>query len=241
MFLTKNKLKKKKNVDDGIEYLNYMKHSHLDVPVVRSTSATLQGNVPEVKDTSIQTNIGTFDKGVETLDELNALKGAYRVILEEAKAFPHRKVDKQVQVFTEMLDRTKPKIKTPPSSDSNDKDYPMLDTLATVGYYTGKGLYHTGRLGLKATGKMIDYATRGREEDDEESNEEEEVEPTTTFLPSNRARQRSRSRDDETTNEPASSSNAPPPNNNMASRFLRRGASRSRSSTPKGGYPRKKK
>ena len=92
MFLTTNKLKKKKNVDDGIEYLNYMKYSHLDIP--------------EIKNTSIQTGIDTNEKGTDTMDELNSLKGIYRVILEEAKAFPHRKVDKQVQVFTEMLDRT---------------------------------------------------------------------------------------------------------------------------------------
>ena len=221
MFLTKNKLKKNKNVDDGIEYLNYMKYSHLDIP--------------EVKNTSIQTGIDTENKGVDTLDELNALKGIYRVILEEAKAFPHKKVDKQVQVFTEMLDRTKPrKPPSPPSSDT-DKDYPMLDTVANIAYYTGKGLYHTGRLGLKA----FDYMTRPRDRESED--EEDETEPTTTFLPSDRARQRSRSRDDEPTNEPGTSSNAPPPPNNMANRFLRRGASRSRSSTPDKGYPKKKK
>ena len=222
MFLTKNKLKKNKNVDDGIEYLNYMKYSHLDPP--------------EFKNTSIQTGIDNNSVAVDTLDDLNVLKGVYRVILEEAKAFPHRKVDKQVQVFTEMLDRTKPKIPTPPSSGS-DKDYPILDTLATVGYYTGKGLYHTGRLGLKA----VDYMARARNrEDTEEDDEEGEEEPTTTFLTSDRARQRSRSRDDEPTNEPGTSSNAPPPNNDMSNRLLRREASRSRSSTPK-GYPRKKK
>ena len=219
MFLTKNKLKKNKNVDDGIEYLNYMKYSHLDIP--------------EVKNTSIQTGIESDEKGTDTLDELNALKGIYRVILEEARAFPHKRVDKQVQVFTEMLDRTKPRKPPSPPSSGSDKDYPILDTLATVGYYTAKGLYHTGRLGLKA----VDYMTRAREREDEEDEHEEE--PTTTFLPSDRARQRSRSRDDEPTNEPSSSSNAPPPNN-MTNRFLRRGASRSRSSTPK-GYPKKKK
>ena len=222
MFLTKNKLKKKKNVDDGIEYLNYMKYSHLDPP--------------EFKNTSIQTGIESDEKGTDTMDELNALKGIYRVILEEAKAFPHRKVDKQVQVFTEMLDRTKPKIQTPPSSGS-DKDYPIIDTVANLAYYTGKGLYHTGRLGLKA----VDYMTRARDrEDTDENDEEEEPQPTTTFLPSSTARQRSRSRDDEPANEPASSSNAPPPNN-MANRFLRRGASRSRSSSRDKGYPKKKK
>ena len=198
-----------------------MKYSHLDIP--------------EVKNTSIQTGIDTENKGTETLDELNALKGIYRVILEEAKAFPHKRVDKQVQVFTEMLNRTKPKIKTPPTSES-DKDYPMLDTVANLAYYTGKGLYHTGRLGLKA----VDCMSRTRDRESEDEEEDEETQPTTTFLPSGRARQRSRSRDDEPTNEPSSSSNAPPPNN-MANRFLRRGASRSRSSTPDRGYPKKKK
>ena len=150
-----------------------------------------------------------------------------------------------MQVFTEMLDRTKPKIQTPPSSGS-DKDYPILDTLATVGYYTGKGLYHTGRLGLKA----VDYMTRARDREDTEEDDEEETQPnTTTFLTSTTARQRSRSRDDydndaspeaRDARDPASSSNAPPANNDMAYRLLRRGASRSRSSTPK-GYPKKKK
>ena len=218
MFLTKNKLKKNKNVDDGIEYLNYMKYSHLDIP--------------ESKSVSIQTVVDTNDKGVDTLDELNALKGVYRVILEEAKAFPHRRVDKQVQVFTEMLNKTIPKKPSPPSSDT-DKDYPIIDAVANLAYYTGKGLYHTGRLGLKA----VDYMTRPR---DRESEDDEETQPTTTtFLPSNRARQRSRSRDD-TPNNGASSSNAPPPNN-MGSRLLRRGASRSRSSSRDGGYPQKKK
>ena len=77
MFLTKNKLKKNKNVDDGIEYLNYMKYSHLDPP--------------EVKDTSIQTGIDNNSVGVDTLDDLNVLQGVYRVLLEEAKAFPHKK------------------------------------------------------------------------------------------------------------------------------------------------------
>ena len=220
MFLTKNKLKKNKNVDDGIEYLNYMKYSHLDIP--------------ESKSVSIQTGVDTNDKGVDTLDELNALKGVYRVILEEAKAFPHRRVDKQVQVFTEMLNKTIPKKPSPPSSDT-DKDYPIIDTVANLAYYTGKGLYHTGRLGLKA----VDYMTRPRDRDSEDEENDEEAQPTTTFLPSNRARQRSRSRDDEPNNEPASSSNAPPPNN-MGSRLLRRGASRSRSSS-RGGYPKKKK
>ena len=74
---------------------------------------------------------------------------------------------------------------------------------------------------------MADYATRDREEDEEE---ETQPEPTTTFLPSDRARQGSRSRDDEPANEPSSSLNTHPPND-MANRLLRRGASRSRSST----------
>ena len=221
MFLTKNKLKKNKNVDDGIEYLNYMKYSHLDIP--------------EVKNTSIQTGIESENKGTDTMDDLNVLKGIYRVILEEARAFPHKRVDKQVQVFTEMLNKTIPKKPSPPSSGS-DKDYPILDTLATVGYYTGKGLYHTGRLGLKT----FDYMTRASDRESEDEEEEEQQETQATFLPSDRARQRSRSRDDEPTNEPSSSSNAPPPNN-MTNRFLRRGASRSRSSSRDGGYPKKKK
>ena len=151
-----------------------MKYSHLDIP--------------EYKNTSTQTGIDTDEKGTETLDELNALKGVYRVILEEAKAFPHKRVDKSVQVFTEMLNKTKPrKSPSPPSSDT-DKDYPVIDTVANLAYYTGKCFYHTGRLGLKTTGKIIDYATRPRENEDEEE-EEEETQPT--ILTSNRARQRS--------------------------------------------------
>ena len=211
MFLTKNKLKKKK-VDDGIEYLNYMKYSHLDKP--------------ENKDTSIQTGIDTENIGVDTYDDLKALDGFYRLVLEEAKAFPHKRVDKQVQVFTEMLDRTK--IKTPsPQSSGSEKDYPVVDTMAKMAYYTGKGLYHTGRLGLKA----VDYMTKSRDRDEDEEDEEEEQQPTTTFLSSSTARNRSRSRDDEPTNQSAPSSNAPPPNN-MGNRLLRRGASRSRDTTP---------
>ena len=231
MFLTKNKLKKNKNVDDGIDasaeasranrdYLNYMKYSHLDIP--------------EYKNTSTQTGIETDEKGTDTLDELNTLKGIYRVILEEAKAFPHKRVDKSVQVFTEMLNKTKPrKSPSPPSSDT-DKDYPVIDTVANLAYYTGKGLYHTGRLGLKA----VDYMAKARDREDEDDEEEEATEPT--ILTSDRVRQRSRSRDDEPTNVPSSSSNAPPPNNE-ANRFLRRGASRSRSSSRDGAYPKKKK
>lgn len=80
-----------------------MKYSHLDIP--------------EFKHISVQTGIDTDDKGVDTMDELNALKEVYSVILEEAKAYPHKKVDKQVQVFTERLNRTKPK--SPPSSSSS--------------------------------------------------------------------------------------------------------------------------
>ena len=99
MLLVKNKLKKKRTIDDD-EYLNYLKFSHLQptsknkrFDIETSNKAT---QYPDIRNNSTQT-INTEDKGVDTYDDLNVVVGDYD-LYGTSKNFD--KHEKMVQVNT---------------------------------------------------------------------------------------------------------------------------------------------
>ena len=125
MILVKNKLKKKKVMDDD-DMLNYLKFSHLDtskrsrINREDDRSKTFENKstqFPETQDKATQT-IGTEDKGVDTYDELNKIVGDYILHGNNTNVNTN---DKMVQVNTQMLKGTD--SKSPPSSSSDEEGF----------------------------------------------------------------------------------------------------------------------
>ena len=124
MILVKNKLKKKKVMDDD-DMLNYLKFSHLDtskrsrINREDDRSKTFENKstqFPETQDKATQT-IGTEDKGVDTYDDLNKIIGDYILHGNNTNVNTN---DKMVQVNTQMLKGID--SKSPPSSSGDDRE-----------------------------------------------------------------------------------------------------------------------
>ena len=130
MFLTKNKLKKNKNVFDDDEYLQYLKFSHLDKSndiidddddelIFTDDKAT---QFPDIRNNQTQTDKKIMvDKATAPKDELDEdeILGKYilKLTSENFRSKEPPRKDKMTQVVLEMLKETIPK--TPPSSDSD--------------------------------------------------------------------------------------------------------------------------
>ena len=119
MFLTKNRLKKIKKVEDD-DMLNYLKYSHLEPikedNIFKDDKATqypdIRNNFTQTKSTQIS------DKETDTYDDLNKMDRNARYILTGyEKEF---KNDKQTQVNSYLVRGYEPK--TPPSSSDEDKE-----------------------------------------------------------------------------------------------------------------------
>ena len=119
MFLTKNRLKKIKKVEDD-DMLNYLKYSHLEPVkediIFKDDKAT---QYPDIRNNFTQTQlIQTNDKETDTYDDLNKMDRNARYILKGyEKEF---KNDKQTQVNSYLLREYEPK--TPPDSSDEDKE-----------------------------------------------------------------------------------------------------------------------
>ena len=119
MFLTKNRLKKIKTVEDD-DMLNYLKYSHLEPikedNILKYDKAT---QYPDIRNNFTQTKpIQISDKETDTYDDLNKMDRNARYILKGYdKSF---KNDKQTQVNSHLIREYEPK--TPPSSSDEDKE-----------------------------------------------------------------------------------------------------------------------
>ena len=119
MFLTKNRLKKIKRIEDD-DMLHYLKYSHLEPikedKILKVDEAT---QYPDIRNNFTQTQlIQTNDKETDTYDDLNKLDRNARYILKGFdKSF---KNDKQTQVNSYLVRGYEPK--TPPSSSDEDKE-----------------------------------------------------------------------------------------------------------------------
>ena len=113
MFLTKNRLKKIKRLEDD-DMLNYLKYSHLEPikedNILKVDKAT---QYPDIRNNFTQTKpIQISDKETDTYDDLNKMDRNARYILKGYdKGF---KNDKQTQVNSYLTREHEPK--TPPSS-----------------------------------------------------------------------------------------------------------------------------
>ena len=119
MFLTRNRFKKIKRVEDD-DMLNYLKYSHLEPVkedyIFKVDEAT---QYPDIRNNFTQTKpIQISDKETDTYDDLNKMDRNARYILKGYEK--GLKNDKQTQVNSHLIREYEPK--TPPSSSDEDKE-----------------------------------------------------------------------------------------------------------------------
>ena len=227
MILTKNRLKKiRKRIDDD-DMLYYLKYSHLEpiredniLKVETSDKAT---QFPDIMNNFTQTDKKVMvDKETDTYDELNKMDINAKYVLEGVdKSF---KNDKQTQVNSLLVKELEPE--TPPSSNSEDEGFMSrnVDRGLRMAQLTGSAMLTALNLadtvGSAVLSPVIDSAldylmSNPSNENEDEEEIEEEVPTSSGDAP--QTRERSRSRDD---------------SEDLGNSLLRRGASRSRSSSP---------
>ena len=151
MLLVKNKLKKKRTIDDD-EYLNYLKFSHLQ-PTSKPKSFEIETSdkatqYPDIRNNFTQT-INTEDKGVDTYDDLNVVVGDYD-LYGTSKNFD--KNEKMAQVNT--LKRAS--INSPPSSSSSNDSEGFLSKTARRGFRLAEFALNTAVVGANLTMALSD-------------------------------------------------------------------------------------
>ena len=218
MFLTKNRLKKIKRVDDD-DMLNYLKYSHLEPIkediIFKDDKAT---QYPDIRNNFTQTKpIQTNDKETDTYDDLNKMdRNASYILKGFDKSF---KNDKQTQVNSYLLREYEPK-----NTSSKDDDDGAVNRNIKRGFRLAEFALEASLSTALTTAQIAQSlwnATSPPEYDinnlqDEEEVEEEVEAPTNSVDVPHIARDRSRSRD----------------SSDLGNRLLQRGASRSRSITP---------
>ena len=243
MFLVKNKLKKVKNKYDDDEYLHYLKYSHLE-PKNITKSRMVEAEDKATQEPDIMNNFSQTvkkdmaDKETDTYDELNKIIGAY-ILQVNSKNFKSREPSRGELMA---VARTVPIQKNDEEGISISDVEDFISRNATRGFRLAQALGNTALITGQAVGTATELTIDGlmylynlsqqQQEAEEEDNDEEEEEEDTieeqasgsndepTFM-----RERSRSHDSDL---------------DLGERLLRRGASRSRSSTPDKN-PKKKK
>ena len=228
MILTKNRLKKiRKRIDDD-DMLYYLKYSHLepiredDILKVETSDKATQ--FPDIMNNFTQTDKKVMvDKETDTYDELNKMNINAKYVLEGFdKSF---KNDKQTQVNSFLVKELEPK--TPPSSNSEDEGFMSrnVDRGLRIAQLTGSAMLTALNLAdtvgsavlSPVIDSALDYLMSNPSNENEEEEDEVEVPTGSGDVPQVMTRDRSRSRDD---------------SEDLGNRLLRRGASRSRSSSP---------
>ena len=242
MILTKNRLKKNKFKDDD-DMLYQLKFSHLEPikedNVLKIKTSDRGTQAPDIMNNFSQTDKKVMvDKETDTYDDLNIIDQPFYLTstLSGFKSKEPSRAEKMAQVWTTTLEK-----KTPPSSNNGSDDEGFmsrnLDRGLRMAQLTGNAMLTAFNIadtvGSAVLSPVIsgalDLVMNNPSNENEENDEEviEEQPTSSTAIPQYQMRERSRSRDSSV-------------DNNMGHRLLRRGASRSRSSTPKGGYPNKK-
>ena len=175
MFLTKNRLKKIKRVEDD-DMLHYLKYSHLEPVkediIFKDDKAT---QYPDIRNNFTQTQlIQTNDKETDTYDDLNKLDRNARYILTGFdKSF---KNDKQTQVNSYLLREYEPK--TPPSSSDEDKEG-FVSRNVRRGFRLAEFALNASLMGANATmavaDTISDMITAPHQSSEEEQQNNQEV------------------------------------------------------------------
>ena len=222
MFLTKNRLKKIKGVEDD-DMLHYLKYSHLE-PIkedifFKDDKAT---QYPYIRNNFTQTKpIQISDKETDTYDDLNKMDRNARYILKGFdKSF---KNDKQTQVNSYLIREYEPKN----TSSKDDDDDGAVNRNIKRGFRLAEFALEASLSSALTTAQIAQSlwnATSPPEYDinnlqDEEEVEEEVEAPTNSVDDPHIARDRSRSRDSSSSSD-------------LGNRLLQRGASRSNTNTP---------
>ena len=252
MILVKNELKKVKNKYDDDEYLNYLKYSHLEPTTTKGRTVEVSDKAtqePDILNNFSQTIIKDMvDKETDTYDELNKIIGDY-ILKMSSKNFKSKepsRAEKMTQAFTKMIEQRDRK-KSSSSSSGSDSDGFLAKSIRRgirLAELTGNALTTTFGVASDVADFLAEATvTRQQQASEEEVGEEAEEVASSSDDEPNLRRERSRSRDDTGDYEP---------DDDVGNRLLRRGASRSRSSTPdrgygtkspnrQGGYPKKKR
>ena len=258
MILVKNKLKKmKKDKDDDM--LNYLKYTppmddDFDFILDDTEYKDKATQLPDIKNNFSQTvKKEMVDKETDTYDELNKIIGAY-ILQINSKNFKSKEVSRgelMTQARTVPVQQRRDEKSSSSSSDSEG----FLGRNLRRGVRLAETAIHTSLMAYNvldtATGLTLDaaFALNNLMRQQNQEEEEEEEEPVVVVDASADAsrsirddveeeasgsndfmRERSKSRDD-TDYEP---------DDDLGERLLRRGASRSRSSTPDKKHSKKK-
>ena len=250
MILTKNRLKKNKFKDDD-DMLYQLKFSHLEPikedNVLKIKTSDRGTQAPDIMNNFSQTDKKVMvDKETDTYDDLKIIEPPYYLTstLSGFKSKEPSRAEKMAQVWTTTLEK-----KTPPSSNNGSDDEGFMSRNVGRGLrmaqLTGSAMLTAFNLAdtvgsavlspviNSALDLVMDNPSDENEDENDEENVEEEEEQEAQVL-----RDRSRSRDNSSgdgSEDPSRRSQ-----DDLGNSLLIREASRSRSSTPKGGYPSKK-
>ena len=170
MFLTKNRLKKIKRVEDD-DMLNYLKYSHLEPMkednILKYDKAT---QYPDVRNNFTQTKpIQISDKETDTYDDLNKMDRNARYIWKGYnKSFMN---DKQTQVNSHLIREYEPK--TPPNSGDEDKEG-FISKNVRRGIRMGEVAFNASLMGANITMAVADAIADMITAPHQTSNEEEQ-------------------------------------------------------------------
>ena len=175
MFLTKNRIKKIKRLEDD-DMLNYLKYSHLEPVkedyIFKNDKAT---QYPDIRNNFTQTKpIQISDKETDTYDDLNKMDRNARYILTGYnKGF---KNDKQTQVNSHLIREYEPK--TPPSSSDEDKEG-FVSRNVRRGFRMAEFALNASLMGANATiavaDTISDMITAPHQSSEEEQQNNQEV------------------------------------------------------------------
>ena len=181
MILVKNKLKKKKIMDDD-EYLHYLKYSHLNKPTERRAERSNEieyedeaTQFPELENRQTQTDKKfMLDKETETGDELNQIIGNYilKMSSKNFKSLEPSRSEKMVEAFTKMIEN--------PSSSSSDSEgnrgfFKRHRGKLKMGFRLAEVAGNTAMMGGSALLSAIDYLSQSPQNDNEETQQQEDV------------------------------------------------------------------
>lgn len=181
---------------------------------------------PDIRNKYSQTEKKMTDKETDTYDELNNIIGDYILQMKSDK-FKSKEVSRgELMTQAKALPITQRRDERSSSSSSSDSEG-FLGRTVRRGFRLAEVAMNTAITGANITmaisDAINDLTTNNANLTEEEEDEEEEVPSASTDF----MRERSRSHDDDDADD------------DLGEQLLRRGASRSRSSTPK-GYPKKK-
>ena len=257
MILVKNKLKKmKKDKDDDM--LNYLKYTppmddDFDFILHDTEYEDKATQLPDIKNNFSQTIKKEMqDKGVDTYDDLNKIIGAY-ILQINSKNFKSKEPSRgelMTQARTVPVQQRRDEKSSSSSSDSEGflgRNLRRGVRLAETAIQTSLMAYNV----LDATTSLtVDAVIALNNLMRQQNQEEEEEEPVTVDASADASRS---IRDDDDVEEEASGSNDFirersksrddsdfEPDDDLGERLLRRGASRSRSSTPDKKHSKKK-